>query len=138
LAAMNTQKTKCSKYKGLAIVEMAIVLVLLLMLTLGCIHYGWLFLKAQQITNAARHGARIAVRRYAMLEDGEAAIDLLMSEAGISMAGATRDVNSVSLADGSAGVTASITVPKANVVLMDVFFLPSPNNLGASVTMAQE
>ena len=31
-----------------------------LLFTFGAIKYGWLFLKAQQITNAARQGARMA------------------------------------------------------------------------------
>ena len=45
-------------------VEAAIVFPILLMLTLGAIEYGWLFLNAQQVTNAARQGARIAILPY--------------------------------------------------------------------------
>ena len=37
-----------------------IVGVVMLLFTFGAIKYGWLFLKAQQITNAARQGARMA------------------------------------------------------------------------------
>ena len=48
--------------KGALIVEAAILFPILLMVTLGGIEYGWLFLNAQQVTNIARQGARIAAR----------------------------------------------------------------------------
>ena len=47
-----------ARQSGLATIEMAMVLPLLMLLTLGVIEYGWMFLKSQQITNAARQGAR--------------------------------------------------------------------------------
>src|SRR5205814_7116285 len=45
-----------------ALVEMAIAMPLLCMLTLGLIEYGWVFLRVSQINQAARHGVRVAVR----------------------------------------------------------------------------
>ena len=57
---LNLSKNK--RFRGLATVETAIVLPLLLLITFGLLEYGWLFLKMHEITNAARHGARLAIR----------------------------------------------------------------------------
>lgn len=123
-------------YRGISTVEAALVFPVLLMLTLGIIHYGWLFLKAQQITHAARHGARIAILPDANDLDVEAAIDSLMADAGIS--GYETGITGISGGRG-APVTVSLSVDVANVALFNnVPFLPDPNTLSASVTMAKE
>ena len=41
---------------------MTIALPLVLLLIMGVLEYSWMFLKSQQITNAARAGARAGVR----------------------------------------------------------------------------
>lgn len=134
-------KIKCS---GLSTVEFALVLPLLLLLTLGAIRYGHLFLKAQQITNAARHGARTAVRPDASSDSVLGAVDSLMTVAGM---GASNYEVTLTPADITApqmgeSVTVQITVPCANI---DVLHVPlftdlEPDNwsLGATVTMAKE
>ncbi|OQY05716.1 MAG: hypothetical protein B6I25_05260, partial [Planctomycetales bacterium 4572_13] len=53
-------RRKNKSHRGTAIVETALVLPLLLLLTFGGIKYGWLFIKWQQITNVTRHVARYA------------------------------------------------------------------------------
>ena len=66
---------------------MALVLPILLLLSLGALRYGWLFLKAQEITNATRYGARVAIRPNATIEDDvEPAIENLMAAAGMAKA----------------------------------------------------
>ncbi|MFH1371888.1 MAG: TadE/TadG family type IV pilus assembly protein [Planctomycetota bacterium] len=50
------------RYRGAAIVEAAIVITLLIMLTLGLMAFGYIFLRAQHVTFLARHGARVASR----------------------------------------------------------------------------
>jgi len=47
--------------KGVAIIEFAIVLPLLLLLVFGAIEFGLLFYNKQVITNASREGARAAI-----------------------------------------------------------------------------
>jgi len=74
-----SQTNKNQHRRGAAMVEMAIVLVLLLMLSLGVIEYGWLFLTMQRITNAARQGARVAAPLGATDTDGEAAMTTLLA-----------------------------------------------------------
>ena len=61
MVSLNSIKRQLHRRDGLAVVEMAIVLPLLILLTFGMIEYGWLFLRSQEISNAARQGARIGV-----------------------------------------------------------------------------
>ena len=110
-------------------VEMAIVLVLLLMLTLGAIEYGWLFLTMQRITNAARQGARVAAPLGATDPDGEAVMRTLL-------AGVPTAVPHVTTS--GAMVTATVTVTTSAVRLVNWDVLPAPATLQATVSMAKE
>jgi len=133
---------RLKKYRrGAALVEMAIVMLLLLMLTMGAIKYGWLFLKAQEITNATRQGARLAALPNVSTTDVETVIGNLMTTAGMGASGYSVTFTSGDLS--SAGldadtITVRITVPRANIDLIDIALLPAPANLGAEVTMAKE
>lgn len=56
---------RIARYKrrrGTAAVEAALMMPLIILMTFALIKYGWLFVKVQQINNAARHGARVAAR----------------------------------------------------------------------------
>jgi Flp pilus assembly protein TadG len=122
---------------GTAVVEMAIVLPLLLMLTIGAIEYGLLFLNAQQITNAARQGARIAILNYANAEaDARALINSLLGDDA-----PTVNITSAAIPgdpDGRTKVTVTISVNTANLPVVSTTLFPMPDKLGASVTMACE
>ena len=136
---------KQTRYRGLAAVEVALVFPLLLLLTLGGIRYGWLFLKAQQITNAARHGARIAILPGVTVNDDVLpAIQSLMESAGINSGDYSVTISPADFPSAAAGdtVTIQVTVPCANIDIMHVPLFtnlePANWNLGASVTMAKE
>jgi len=154
--------------RGTTAVETAIVFPLLLLLTLGAMRYGWLFLKAQQITNAARVAVRVAVRPGATTTDVEAYINALFGPDRANITGHTVSFYRTEL-DSATGlpltdpngnleltpitdlyqdlgvpITVRITVPCANVDIMRVnmFTKLDPNNgdwdLGAAATMAKE
>ena len=123
------------KQKGLALVEMTLILPFLLLLLLGGIEYGWLFLRSQQITNTARQGARAACVRGASPGAVDALIKQLMISAGMSTYNHTWLINGL---DPST-VNLRITVPTSSVAIVNApGFLPIPVNLGASVTMVIE
>ena len=117
---------------------------MLLMLSLAVIHYGWLFLRAQQITNVARHGARLAIR-YDPGVDVANVVTSMLGDNGIT--GAT-----VNVTDGYASapvgtyitVKISVAATTANGVVLfggmngPLIILPTPGSVGASVTMAKE
>jgi len=119
--------------RGAALVETALVLLLLITITLAAFQYGWLFLCAQRVTNAARQGARM-----------EAVLD---PPAGIRdrMVAMVSDLNPVdadcTITTAGGEVTATVVVPaqgNPQVRLLDLSFLPVPPTLRAVVTMAKE
>ena len=143
---------KESRYLGTTMVETAIVLSLLLYLTLGAIEYGWLFLKDHQITNAARHAARIAIRPDATNEQVENTINDLMVKAEIEESNYSVYFNpeDISMIPTNYPLTVRITatyckeiISKGNssIVGIGLFktpFLPTPGEIEATVTMTKE
>ena len=135
-------KASKSRFKGTALVETAIVFPLLLTLTLGVIQYSYLFLKAQQITNAARSGVRAAVRYGAKDADVQNAVTNALAATGMTV-GAPVITPSIDPGMGNE-VTVRLTVstnPDINPgvsLLRNSFFWPTPASLSASVTMAKE
>ena len=130
--------------RGAALLEMAIVLLLLLLLTFGVIEFGWLFLKSQQIANAARNGARVGIRYGATIPDSvTTTIDTLMTSAGMDKAkvGYTVNFPSPPTLPYSNALTVQIVVPCNKIALLNMpgpFWWTLPTNLTASVTMAKE
>jgi Flp pilus assembly protein TadG len=131
---------KNSKSRGAATIEMALVLPLLMMLTFGVIEYGWIFLKLQQVTGAARHAARIGVTADATNGDISNAVTSLMSEAGLGASGYQVTISPGNTAGLAAGQPLNVTVavPYENVELIGIPLIPVPPSLRASVTMAKE
>ena len=125
----------------MAIIETAIILPILLLITLGVIHFAWLFLKAHQITSVARHGARLAALEGANEGNVETEIRTLLSNAGIKVVKLVEFLpGSV---DGHDSVTVRITVEGSKVALLNfnnsiLFPLLTPANLVGAVTMVKE
>ena len=126
--------------RGAVAVEAALILPLLLLLTLGAIKYGWLFLKAQQITNATRHGARLAILPDSTTEDVENAIINMLADTNISINAGNITITPADITIPAIGdaIEVRVTVPTADVDIMNVSLFPTFANLGASVTMAKE
>jgi len=131
---MRREKTCC---RGLEIIEVAIVFPIILLITLGVIHFAWLFLRAHQITSAARDGARLAALEGANW--GEVQAHILDSLQTMGISGCTVGHSEQSVA-GHNCVTVQITVPGQNVALLDlsVFNVLTPDYLRGTVTMAKE
>jgi Flp pilus assembly protein TadG len=82
--SLGTVPSKRSSAHGLALIEMALILPLLLILSSAAIEYGWLFLNQHELTNASRQAAR-----YASLPDTTSSqvtdqIFSLMSQYGLA------------------------------------------------------
>ena len=133
------RKRKERRSRGAAAVEAALVMPILLLVTFGAIKYGWLFLKAQQITNAARYGARMASLPDVEDETVEQSIIDLLDKANITVAADEIEITpvAVSLSERPA-VNVQITIPGARVDILDVPLFPDVGNIVASVTMANE
>src|ERR1043165_5683314 len=83
MAALNRNKYR----SGAALVELAIALPILLLLTLGLIEYGWVFLRVSQINQAARQGVRVAVRPDATEDSITSNVSSMMTQAGLGNSG---------------------------------------------------
>ncbi len=131
IARTTLKKSRCH---GTTAVEAAIVFPLLIVLTFGVIEYGWMFLKAHQITNAARNGCRFAVRPNVTTVDVEAVVAELMTSADITGYQVTYSPG----VDAGDVVAVGVSVPWVNLAIMNIPLLPKPENIHASVTMAKE
>ena len=126
--------------RGLALIETALVILLLLFVTFAMMEFGWLFHRIQQINNGAREGVRIAVLPDKTAADGVNAVNALMTQFGIT--GAVVTVNPADTSDLNSGdlITVTVQVPVSNVMLTGLFldagFLGQ--SLSTSATMAKE
>lgn len=142
---------RIAKYKrrrGTAAVEAALMMPLIMLMTFALIKYGWLFVKVQQVNNAARHGARVAVRVGADNGVVDAGIAALMANAWPQGAGAPPEnwynvtfepPDVFDLPTGTI-VTITITVPYAGTPLdiMSMPLVPVPGSIGGTASMAKE
>lgn len=127
------------RQRGIAIIEFAFLAPLLLLILFSTIEYGWLFIKVQQLGQAARIGARMAVTQPATTAAVDAAISQYMAEAGLSDAGCLVTITPSDVASAPTGamVKVTVSVPCENLELTG-FPLPKPTTLSASTTMAKE
>ncbi len=138
--------TSRRRRRGLISVETALITPLLLLMAFGIIEYGWMFMKASQVSDAARRGARSAVvpdvtsisQVTSPSEDPTPAAIVVLNDAGIPVRANTVTVpTGVSPGVGNV-VTVVVTVPYEDVELMGLPFIPTPEVLRVSVSMAKE
>lgn len=122
--------------RGAAIVEIALSLILLTLILIGVLEYGWLFVRYQQVRNAARQGARVGITLDATTAQVDAAVSQLMSQAKIAAYTATYPDPGLAIPGSSFTVTVSVTT--ADVDLTDFSLFPKPATMSSSVTMRKE
>ena len=126
--------------RGTTLVEMALALLLLMLLTLGVIEYGWLFLKQQQLTNTARQAARIAATADATNTTVTSQITALMSSYGMGSTGYTTAFSPTDLSAAARGssVSVQVQVTYSRLTITNFRLLPMPTTLTATVAMQKE
>ena len=132
--------TRNHSRRGLAAVETALVIPLLLMVTFAVIEYGWMFMKVQQITGATRNAARLAITPDATGADVQALIDAQLAAAGLGDSGYSVTVLPGDIDGMTPGesLTVAVSAPYGNITVLGMPFIPAPSNLSARVTMAKE
>lgn len=110
----------------------------ILLVTFGALKYGWILLKNQQLTNAARQIARVAIRPDDRTAEITSLFTTLMTDAGIAGANCTvTPGGGLQIVGGE--VRVQISVPAANVDILPMpAFIPAPVTLSASVAMCKE
>lgn len=120
--------------RGAALVEMAIALLVLIPLTFGLLEWGWILFKLAQVNQAARHGARVAVRPAADDAEVNAAVADIMSGAGMST-GYTVAITGISSEVGQP-VAVQVDVDYSTIDLIGL--VPTPESLTGRAVMAKE
>ena len=134
------RSTQRAARRGLSLIEAAIVFPLLLLILIGVIEYAWMMLKNQEIKNASRHGARVAVREIATNAQVTSAIGALMTSAGMGGSGYTVTLTPTDVSTVLPGntITVKITVPYTNIDLTGAPLVPTPTSLIEETTMVKE
>jgi Flp pilus assembly protein TadG len=133
LALKRNQRTR----SGAALVELAIALPILLLITLGLMEYGWVFLRVSQINQAARQGVRTAVRPDATVQNIIDNVASMMSQAGLQNSGYTLSYTDLGVAVGQP-VSVKIDVNYGPLSLTGGSFIPKPGQIQGRATMAKE
>ena len=127
-----------SSRRGVAVLEVALILPLVLLLLFGILEYGWMFFQAHQVTDAARYGARIGITADAIELEVSEAIESLLCARGICSgvevffpSGNPEDLESGQM------LTVTVTVLYGPIGL-GMPLVPVPLNLRASVSMVKE
>ena len=119
-------------------VEMAIVLVLLLSLLFGVIEFGWILFKMGQINQAARHGARTAVRPAADEDEVAAAVDAVMNSSSLSRARTNYRLTVYPSTAVEVGEPVEVYVELDYSTIKLIGFVPTPAVLHGRATMSKE
>ena len=140
MAALRVARNTRNKSRGAAIIEMAIVLPLLLLLTMGLIEYGWMVMKQSELSDVTRYAARAAALPNATNALVLADVSTAMISDNLGGSGYTVTMDPANVAGVASGqpLKVTISVPYANIGLLNTPFIPVPTNLSASVTMAKE
>lgn len=139
---VDIRKQRKKHSRGLQVVEVAVLTVVSFPLLLGAMKYGWLFYQIQKITNATRHGARLAILPDRTTDDvKDAVIDLLEDEEiyYINRDDIVCTPSPVSDANLGDAVTVEIFIDPNDIDLISATgLLPKLKKFNTSVTMARE
>jgi Flp pilus assembly protein TadG len=138
-------ETRCRQRRGAALVEMAIVLPIFLLVSLGIIEFGRALMVANLITNSAREGARLAVLdgstnaqvQQAVVSFLTASLGMNSSDISVNIAitpapGNPNPDNQCSAARSRDLITVTVQVPFSKVALIPGGYLGGANLVGRS------
>lgn len=126
--------------RGMAVVEMALVGMILVYLTLGGAEYAIIFLKQQQILNAARQASRLASTPDATTSRVNALIGNLMTNYGMAGtppgSGYSSTLTPADVASTARGQTVTVQISITYTKITPI--IPTPSRLNAAVAMEKE
>jgi len=136
---LKSRRRSARTRRGLSTVEFAIILPVIVLLTFGVVEYGWMFLKMQEITNAARQGARVAARADVTMPEITAAVDSAMAISGFETGQYTivfENGNPVTIDPGEIfSISVRVNYP---TISLGMPLIPTPPNLSATLMMVKE
>jgi len=102
---------------GAALVEFTVLMPLFFLILFGIVEFGSLLFIQNNMTNAAREGARTSALEGSTMSAANQAACRWLSGSGM-----TFSITSTDLCNASQDVTVSISISKANASLMNTFF----------------
>ena len=120
---------------GVAAVEFAFILPILLLLFSGIVQFGAIMFLENHMTNVARETTRRVAVGELNETDAESSAQQALVNWGVTY---DVDVDSVDVGGGNQDITVTISLPMAEAALMDVLGVFQSGNLIAAVTMRQE
>ena len=123
--------------RGIASLEMALVIPVMVLFFAAIIEYGLLFLAGQDGASAARHGARAASLPDATAEDVHASMENYLQRRALhEVATLTMDPADPSEAASGEPVTVRVEIDYTQRRVMRI--VPTPGKLVSETTMAKE
>lgn len=131
-----------SRRRGTALVEMALVGMILILLTFGMAEYAWMFYRFQQVGNVCRQAARLGATVDATSAQVTTLADNMLVAYGLSQANShyTLTVSPTNVSTVAKGtlLTVSISIPYTYVSATKMSIFPTPSTVHASVSMEKE
>ncbi|HKQ49950.1 MAG TPA: TadE/TadG family type IV pilus assembly protein [Phycisphaerae bacterium] len=137
------QPKRTTRRRAAVVVEVALVMPLLLLLTLALLEYGWAVIKIQQINSAAREAARIGARASATDAQVSAAVSAIMSNANIGTYSLSTTPSSIMGVSRGSTISARVEVNYSNIQLValsstPLLPFPMPTTLNSEFHMMKE
>jgi Flp pilus assembly protein TadG len=131
---MKRRISKSLRRRGTAVVEMAVVLPLLLILTLGTIEYGWMLLCLQEMTGVCEQAGRTAATPTATNAIVNTQIASLMAHWNLQSSGYTTTFSPSDVSTAATGnqVSVTISIPYNNIEITYFTLLPLPATISSS------
>lgn len=124
------------KFRGAAVVEMAVVTPLLLTLLFGVIEFGWAFMVKETLTNATREACRVGILQGSTTDDMWDRFEEAVAPTGIAVTADVLTIEEATLGDPI--VTVKVSIPYEDVSLLGSYLGINPGTIGASCSMRKE
>ncbi|HOB75039.1 MAG TPA: TadE/TadG family type IV pilus assembly protein [Phycisphaerae bacterium] len=123
--------------RGAAVVEMAVVTPLLLLIMLGVIEFGWVFMTTETLTNATREAARVGVLQGSTHEDIRNRFNAAIAPTGLSVSPSELIITDAT--PENPVVTVRVAIPYSRISLAGNWLgLNIDRTIGSSCTMRKE
>lgn len=133
---LNANRMGSNRRRGAAVVEMAVVTPLLLMLLCGTMHFGYMFMVQNTITNAAREACRVGVLQGSTSTDVSTRFEEAVTGMGLTSGDYTLTYTPATTTNTV--VTVKVQVPYAKVGIFGSFLGLSRSYIGATCSMRKE
>jgi Flp pilus assembly protein TadG len=131
-------KKRMRSERGAALVEAAMIMPLIMLISVGIFEFGRAYQSSQVLTNAAREGARLAVLEGRTDAEVRARVNKYVTDGGLTaLADGNIQVNrTVALTETATASTVTITYPFEFMMLNPIVRMVTPaSSTGAPITL---